>query len=101
MLNSEKPSVWQRFIACLVLLAIAFPFFFTIVEADHSCTGDDNCAICQVISEALQFEQSGFDVAHETVVATFAYALALLVAAYGVLPLAPSTLVHLKVRIND
>lgn len=101
MPTNERPSVWQRFVACLVLLAVIFPFFFTIAEANHPCTGDDDCAICQVISEALQFEQTGFDVAHVANGASILNAFLLLSAVCGTLFLAPYTLVHLKVRIND
>ena len=101
VLSENRFSLAQRAVACLVAFSVVFPFFFTIIEAEHPCTGDDNCAICQVISEAMQFEQSGFDVSNPVGFGSSFCFFLLCPIALLVLLSAPETLVHLKVRIND
>ena len=90
----------MRALALAVALAIVSPFLFAIAEANHPCTGDD-CAVCQVIAESLQFEQAGFDTVSPAGTASqhAAFLLGALALATWLFP--PETPVHLKVRIDD
>lgn len=93
-------AVCAKALACLIVLAIVFPSLFCALEADHPCSGDD-CAVCHVISQLLQFEQSGASTAPDSLPTPWCASFAFFAILLCLWVFKIETPVSRKVRIND